>query len=406
MRKTATILAALFLVICCTEVLAAENPRAEFEERRRAVAAKMEAATIWIIAEDDTSITSGSGFIVGDGYIATNAHVIDELESGGSVYVLNELIPARKASIVAKAYDKVDDVGGRDFALLRFDPPKGVTLPILTFNVDVKRMDRVSAWGYPDMSTKFDVRTERLHEGDTSGLESPPVIYSEGTVNAIVRAKSGDAILHSAQIAGGNSGGPLVNGRGEVVGMNTWGYQQEDEGAFLNGAQPANEVCRFLLENGITPKFADGQKLLPPSPRPKTEGATGRKPQERTEDRRRDAGDFSVLVPRGWSVIDKEENLILLGSDDRQTSVGIMFADLEGNSLYEISKAISQELDATEPEWDDEDELYVFTYTSDDVETMVVTCETGDGEQFLMVSISGDMEKPEVGEILDSVEYQ
>lgn len=71
------------------------------------------------------------------------------------------------------------------------------------------------------MATQFDVTTERLQRGDTRGLRPPPVVYTGGSVNAIVHTKPGEAILHSAQISGGNSGCPLANGKGDVVGVNT-----------------------------------------------------------------------------------------------------------------------------------------------------------------------------------------
>ena len=253
--------AALSLALALTLALPAPIHTA-FAEERRDITAMMEAATVWIVTEDeDEDIGRGSGFIVGDGYIVTNAHVVNDAQV---VYVLNERISVREAEIVDLIHEYEDEgrtqtVSGSDLALLRFTPPKGVKLPILSFNCDVKRADRISAWGYPVMVTDLDGSSEILEEGDMSKLQPPPVVYTEGTVNAIVRDRLGSSILHSAAIAGGNSGGPLVNGKGEVVGINTWGHQEEDEGAFLNGAQPAKEIVAFLVSNGVAPKLALGQ---------------------------------------------------------------------------------------------------------------------------------------------------
>ena len=401
----------VLLLACCAQAFAADNPRAEFEERRRAVAARMEAATVWVVGEDDEDIATGSGFIVGEGLVVTNSHVVDALGRGKVIYVLNDAIPATKAHIVAMVHDeKKDAVGGRDFALLRFAPPKGVTLPILTFNLEARRMDRVSAWGYPALVTQFDSSTARLQEGDTRGLKAPPVVYTEGTINSIVNDRLGASIIHSAAIAGGNSGGPLVNGRGEVVGINTWGYKEEDEGAFVNAAQPAPSIAAFLAKNGVTPKLAEGQQLTassgnPPRMRtpeePAKPGRSGRR-QEAADGGRRNVGSFSVLVPHGWSVADEEKDTILLGSNDGACSVAIVLGDLKGKSTLQAAEAMSKKLGGTRPKM--KDDVFVFTFSRGEIDTTVFVGEVEGEEQFVMISISGDADKPGVSEILDSVE--
>ncbi|GHV45526.1 hypothetical protein FACS1894204_04890 [Synergistales bacterium] len=367
------------------------------------MAASMEAATVWIVVEDDDSLATGSGFIVADGVIATNAHVVDGIGKRGSVYVLNERIPMRKAKIVNTIYeDKSEAVSGRDFALLRFDPPGGAELPVLLFNFDVQRMDRVSAWGYPAMVTRFDASTERLLEGDTRNLKPAPVVYTEGTVNTIVRDKAGASILHSASIAGGNSGGPLVNNRGEVVGMNTWGYREEDEGAFLNGAQTASELAFFLIDNGVTPRLAPGQQMAARTERTgESGGVFAARRQEKEEGRERNLGDYSVVIPRGWSVLDEGENMILAGSDDEAAVVGIMTADRDGRSLARIARDLSKEFDGEEPELDDD--VYMFTFSDDGVDTLVCVGETDDDDKYVMVFVSGDGDDPGVQAMLNSV---
>ena len=397
-----------------------ENPRAEFEERRRAVAEMMEAATVWIVVDGEMGINVGSGFIVGDGYIATNAHVTDSLGRKGNFYILNEKIPARKATLVNSIHESKseDAVSGRDLAILRFEPPEGAELPILSFNFDVKRMDRVSSWGYPAMAARFDISTKPiLGRGDTSKLAPPPVFYTEGTVNAIVRDTSGNSILHSASIAGGNSGGPLVNSRGEVVGMNTWGYTEEDEGAFLNGAQLASEIALFLADNGVTPRLAPGQQIetVRAQQEEMRQGmarlpAAEQKPflpwqggQATREERRRDVGDFSVVVPRNWSVLDEGKNMILLGADDDSSAVGLLVVTMKGKNLRQAAREISEEFDGTKPELDDE--FYIFTYTDDEVETVVLVGEIDEDEdEFIVIFASGDMDNPGVEAIFDSVE--
>jgi len=406
LKATAAIILGLALLASSAPAWAVSTLRSDFEERRRSLAALMEAATVWIVTEDDEGVGSGTGFIVGDGYIVTNAHVVSDLGRGGTVYVLNERISARKASLVKTLYDSPTgwQPGGRDFALLRFDPPKGV--PVLAINTEVRRMDRVSAWGYPRMATQFDVNTERLRRGDTRDLKPPPVVFTEGSVNTIIKAKLGEAILHSAQISRGNSGGPLVNSRGEVVGVNTWRYRAEDEGDFLNGAQPANELAWFLTENGVTPKLAEGQQLAPPPARDDPSWKLGKlksaPAQEEKEDRRRDVGSFSALVPPGWSVLEEEEDSLLLISDDQEAVVGILVYDSEGRSLSQSAKDLSENYGGTEPEVDDD--VYIFSFSDDGVDTMVFIGEAKAEGRLTMIFISGEKEKPGLEEILNSLE--
>ena len=227
-----------------------ESERSTFlenlEKHRRDIAKRMEMATIWVITEsEDGSEGMGSGFIVGDGYVLTNAHVASKDDSA-YVFVMNESLPPTEAQVIAST--PLDSRPDADFSLLRFVVPTGVSLPVLSFNTEVQRMDRVSAWGYPYMVLQFD---KSLDE-DNEDLSMPPVVYTEGTVNAIVQ-NSRPTIIHSAAIAAGNSGGPLINRNGEVLGINTWGSTEEDEGAFINASLPASSILPFLRANGVSP---------------------------------------------------------------------------------------------------------------------------------------------------------
>ena len=228
-----------------------ENLLESYEQRRRDIAAMMEAATVWVLFVDgDGSIASGSGFVVADGYIMTNAHVV-EGGRGRRVFIANQILPFTEASIVDEMYAG-DSPHGSDFALLRFRASNNIKLPILSFNTDIRRMDRVSAWGYPVMITQFDKSYESISNSDTYDIIAPPVVYTEGVVSTIVEYE-GQSIIHTAAIAGGNSGGPLVDRHGRVVGINTWGTVEEGEGAFVNASLLAGDVINFLRRNNLEP---------------------------------------------------------------------------------------------------------------------------------------------------------
>ncbi|MDR1875727.1 MAG: serine protease [Synergistaceae bacterium] len=369
-----------------------EGPMAELEERRRTTAAMMEAATVWVVVEEKDIISNGSGFLVADGCVMTNAHVVNKVRRGGKIYVLNESIPMREAAIVDMVLDDPGrGIGMKDFALLRFTPPKGVKLPTLSFNLEVKRMDMVSAWGYPAMVTRLDRSTRPIvRDGDTRGLTPAPVVYTEGTVSTIVNNGFGSTIIHSANVTGGNSGGPLVNSRGEVVGINTWRYMEQNEGASLNLSIMANDVVAFLRSSGIEPRISAEQSR-------KAGSGKGQK----SEDRRRNVGRFSVTVPEGWSVTDEEKDMIFLNTNGKAILVGIISAPSKGASLSLLADVYAEEFGA-EPFLDGK--MYRFNYTDKNGTDTMAFINDGGNDTHILVFISGDPTEPGVMEILDSLE--
>lgn len=217
------------------------------EDRRREIAALMERAVVYVLVDHGDSASMGTGFIVADGYVVTNAHVV---EGKGTIMIVNPFLKPVRATLVRREYG--GGAGGNDFALLRFSP--GTPLPSIVLSPRVSRMDRVSAWGFPLLVTQFDQSIDEILNGELR--TAPPVVYTEGTVSAIVEKQGRRNIIHTAAIASGNSGGPLVNSRGEVVGINTWGYTEEDEGAFVNASLPADRIVDFLRRAGISPKVS------------------------------------------------------------------------------------------------------------------------------------------------------
>ena len=249
--------AALFLVPPALPEAAAQQKEADIlallEERRREIASLMEKAVVYVLVDHGGSISMGTGFVVADEYVVTNAHVV---EGKGTIILVNPDLKPVRATLVRMEHG--DEPGANDFALLRFS--SGISLPSLVFSPRVSRMDRVSSWGFPLLVTRFDQSIEEILNGELR--TAPPVVYTEGTVSAVVEKKGNRNIIHTAAIASGNSGGPLVNSRGEVVGINTWGYTEEDEGAFVNASLPADRIVDFLRRAGISPRVSD-QRSVP-----------------------------------------------------------------------------------------------------------------------------------------------
>jgi hypothetical protein len=178
----------------------------------------------------------GTGFVVSsDGQVVTNWHVIREASDA-----IVELADGRKfPSPIVMAVDRE-----RDLALLRVPAANLPALPLA--DSDRSRPgETVVAIGHP------------LGLGNT---------VSHGLVSAIRRVNPRLTLLQiSAPIAPGSSGGPLLNDRGQVVGIATlYGAQGQN----LNFGVPSNYLKPLLLaksEGRPLARFA--QQFRPPRSR-------------------------------------------------------------------------------------------------------------------------------------------
>jgi S1-C subfamily serine protease len=184
-------------------------------------------------------VGTGSGFIIDDqGHAITNAHVVD-----GSDKLTVDLYDGTEvpATLVGK-----DDL--LDIAVIKLDLPAGTKVPGVAKLGDssvVRPGDEVVAIG--------------------SALGEFTNTVTAGTVNAVDRGLDGygfdKLIQHDAEIWHGNSGGPLINLRGEVVGVNAAGIggdsmSADTQPASIGFAIESNAVCTVADQLLTTGKMA------------------------------------------------------------------------------------------------------------------------------------------------------
>ncbi|GEO81717.1 S1C family serine protease [Pararhodospirillum oryzae] len=203
-------------------------------------------ALILVASADGQSLGMGSGFFVGPGLLLTNRHVVEN--SDGTVVVLNKKVGHPLRATVKSATES-SDPGGPDFALI--DVPEARALPTLSFSTTAERMQAVIAAGFPSLVTETDEAFRALLNGDAHQI--PEVSFTEGIVTARQNEGGTAILLHSAAISPGNSGGPLIDLCGRVVGINTF-VRAEETYRRMNYALGAQAATAFMAANGVTPR--------------------------------------------------------------------------------------------------------------------------------------------------------
>lgn len=218
---------------------AQQAPAAAKQQTPHTVSALLEQGTVMVLAQREEGLSMGSGFFVAPGYVITNAHVVG---TAAQAIIINKAL----GRPLQAAVSKVSHANGQDFALLTVSPQANITPLKLAQNVN--RTEHVSAWGFPGAVTSDDPQFAALLKGDTAA--APEVVYTEGVVSVILE-RTPPLIVHTATVSQGNSGGPLVNDRGDVVGINT--FIKLDDASYRQSslAIVSSSLAAFLRAAGV-----------------------------------------------------------------------------------------------------------------------------------------------------------
>jgi hypothetical protein len=206
---------------------------------------RIENSTVFVMALSGTNMGSGTGFVVGEGLILTNHHVID-VGAGADIRVLHPALAQPVRAQVVAQNGPLESTGG-DFALLRITE---TGLPVLAFQQPEGslRLSGVVAAGYPGDVLDSDAAFQGALQ--SGRLPAPPMLtVTDGIVNAEqVIASGAQVVIHSAPLSSGNSGGPLFDLCGRVIGVNT--FVRRGPLRTLNFALSSADALAFLAQAG------------------------------------------------------------------------------------------------------------------------------------------------------------
>lgn len=193
--------------------------------------------TIATVEGEVVGFGHGSGFAVAPNRVLTNAHVVEAAERyPGNVLI--GVVPSEGDKSFQGRLIAIDS--DRDLALIEFT---GIRLPALTFySGPVNEGDAMIALGYPG---NVDLATARTSADFITPLTP---IRSQGVFSGRRDLQGVGVLLHTAGIARGNSGGPLLDSCGRVLGVNAALTRADDGDASFGFAISNEEVAAFLRE--------------------------------------------------------------------------------------------------------------------------------------------------------------
>ena len=194
-----------------------------------------------VIAFEDGEVVDfghGSGFAVAPNRVVTNAHVVQVAAEAPKDVVTVGVIPSAGSQSYRARIIAIDPA--RDLALIEVE--QGSLTPIGLYTGTIEDGSPIAALGYPG---NVDLATARSAEDYVRPL---PPTRSVGIFSNVRPINGITTLLHTANIARGHSGGPLLDQCGRVLGVNTLITRNQDGDAPFAFAVANRELTAFLRE--------------------------------------------------------------------------------------------------------------------------------------------------------------
>lgn len=227
----------------------------ELESFDGSMADLVDRATVFIrVPAAANKVSMGSGVFVSSDLILTNAHVV-EGASTKNVSVYNDVIGSLDAAIIAVGQSS--GAGEIDLAILKVNaPPKN---SIYLTMAAAKQGQTVTAAGFPWVVMGQDPRfTKWLEDPLAPDPKKKPFIDTQ--ILNLVQVERDDVewLYHTASIDKGNSGGPLVDDCGFLIGINTGAISRDSDSEGKNEAKTLfykaigkSTIEKFVDKNGL-----------------------------------------------------------------------------------------------------------------------------------------------------------
>jgi hypothetical protein len=234
--------AVLFFLLLAMSLGAARPALADSQDIAAASRNVVRVALVATKGDNAYFVGHGSGVVVAPDKVLTNAHVVELTREEPNI-VIGVIPPEGTQSYGARI---IAFSPGNDLALLQIT--NGRLSPATFFAGATQDGQDVVAIGYP-------ANVDRAQGMNLADIIQPmSAVKTTGTISSGRSSKQYDTILHTAPMAMGNSGGPLVDICGRVLGLNSFGSMSDGNDAEYGFAVSNREIASFLRQAGVQPQ--------------------------------------------------------------------------------------------------------------------------------------------------------